>query len=256
MVLELEPHQAHLWYFLLNGRTTIWLLQDFESIVSSAELDHSAKYSTSQARESYLINRVFARTILSQYCEVNPQSWDFQFNSLGKPEVAAPVAWQSLRFNLSNTDGLVTCAVALGRDIGVDAEPTNGPIEAAEVAVQYFSPSETAALGALSAEDRQCRFYELWTLKEAYLKARGLGLSVPLDKFTFECDGKAPIEIVFDASLVDDPKNWYFSLLRPVKSHIIAVALARLEAEEPKSWRAAVELITRPYKQLARRSGA
>ncbi len=200
------------------------------------------------------MTRALVRTVLSQYIDVSPKSWKFQANAYGKPEIVQPAAGRSLRFSLANTDGLVTCAVALGRDIGVDAEMIDSTVETDEIADYFFAPTEVVALRALPPAEQRYRFFEFWTLKEAYIKARGLGLSLPLEKFAFVAPKGKPIEIVFDSSLlddeglVDDPRNWHFSLSRPIKSHLIAVALARLPAEEQASWRAAIELIIKPFK--------
>jgi len=251
MDLKLQPNQAHLWYLQLEERTAPHLLQAANRLMLPEEFIKSQKFLTPRARDSYLITRAFVRTVLSQYIDVSPQSWKFDVNAYGKPEIASPAVGRSLRFNLANTNGLVTCAVALHRDIGVDAESIDNADETAEIADRYFAPAEVAALRALPSDKRRDRFYEFWTLKEAYLKARGLGLCLPLRKFAFIADRKTPIEIIFEPSVVDDPKNWYFSLSRPIKSHLIAVALARLPTEEPTSWRAAIELIIRPLKQCA-----
>jgi len=251
MALKLQPYQAHLWYLLSEEWTSTWLSEAVDSLISPAEFAESRKYLGRQVRDSYLITRAFVRAVLSQYIDVNPQCWRFRTNAYGKPEVATPAAGRSLRFSLANTDGLVTCAVALGRDIGVDAEVIDGTVETDEIADYFFAPAEVAALRALPPDERRYRFFEFWTLKESYIKARGLGLSLPLEKFAFVAHRNEPIEIVFDSSLVDDPRNWQFSLLRPIKSHLIAVALGRLPAEEQTSWRAAIELIIQPFKQCA-----
>jgi 4'-phosphopantetheinyl transferase len=254
MVLKLQPNQAHLWYLPSEERTSDWLSQAVDSLISPAEFAQAQKFLTRQARDSYLMKRAFVRTVLSQYIDVSPQSWTFRANAYGKPEVATPAAGRSLRFSLANTDGLVICAVAPGRDIGVDAEMIDSTVETDEIADHFFAPTEVAALRALPLDEQQYRFFEFWTLKEAYIKASGLGMSLPLEKFAFVAHKEKPIEIAFDSSLVDDkslvddPRNWHFSLLRPIKSHLIAVALGRLPAEEQASWRAAIELIVKPFK--------
>jgi 4'-phosphopantetheinyl transferase len=197
------------------------------------------------------------RTVLSQYIDVSPQSWSFLANAYGKPEIATPSAGRSLRFSVANTDGLVTCAVALDRDIGVDAEVIDSTVETEEIADRFFARAEVSDLRALPPDERPYRFFEFWTLKESYIKARGLGLSLPLEKFAFVVQRRRSIEVVFDPSIVDDqglvedPRNWHFSLLQPIKSHLIAVALGRLQTEARVSWREAIELTINPLKQFA-----
>lgn len=253
MALKLQSNQAHLWYFLSEERTSGGINQAVYGLISPAELTQSQKFLSRQARDSYLMTRALVRMVLSQYVDTDPKSWKFRASAYGKPEIATPAAGRSLRFSLAKTDGLVTCAVALGRDIGVDAETIDSAFETDKIAACFFAPVEVAAMRALPPDEQQYRFFEFWTLKESYVKARGLGLSLPLNKFAFIADRKAPIEVAFESSLVDDPRNWHFSLLRPTKKHLIAVALSRLATEEQASWRAPIKLIVKPLKQCAYR---
>jgi 4'-phosphopantetheinyl transferase len=252
MALSLQPNQAHLWYLPSEEPTSRWLGQAVDSLVSPAEFTQSRSFLTRQARDSYLMKRAFVRTVLSQYIDVDLQSWNFRANKYGKPEIASPAAGRSLRFSLASTNGLVTCAVALGRDIGIDAEMIDSTVETDAIADHFFAPTEAAALRALPPGEQRYRFFGFWTLKESYIKARGLGLSLSLEKFAFVAQKAERIEIVFDTSIVDeeghvdDPRNWHFALLQPIKSHLIAVALGRLPTEEQVSWRAAIELIIKP----------
>ena len=98
-----------------------------------------------------------------------------------------------LRFNLSHTDGLVVCLVAVEREIGVDVEHTaRAGSVGIEIAERFSSPSEVAELRSLPFADQRSRFFDYWTLKEAYIKARGLGLHLPLDQFSFHL-GLTPV---------------------------------------------------------------
>jgi 4'-phosphopantetheinyl transferase len=96
-----------------------------------------------------------------------------------------------------------------------------------EIAADFFAPREVLALlKAPSAE--QCeRFFDYWTLKEAYIKARGMGLAIPLDQFWFTLDASAPVRIAFAPELDDDPASWQFARLRPSARHRVAVAVRR-----------------------------
>jgi 4'-phosphopantetheinyl transferase len=251
MVLKLQSKQVHLWFLSSGDRVLASLCQDANHLISQEELARSQMFLTRQARDSYLTSRAFLRSILSQYIDVSPQSLKFHANAYGKLEIASPAPVKSLRFNLANTDGLVTCAVGLDRDIGVDAEVINDAVDSQQIAERFFAPAEVAALRKLAPDERQYRFFEFWTLKESFTKALGLGLSVPLNRFAFVIDRKGPIEILFGPSCVDDPRNWHFSLLQPVKGYLIAVALSRLPAEEQTDWRAAIELDVRPFEQCS-----
>ena len=249
MVSNLQPNQVHLWFLDWEEQTFGALRHAAERLVPPEEFVKSRNFLNERAGGSYLITRAFVRTVLSQYADVTPRSWKFHYNAYGKPEIAAPAAARSLRFNLAHTDGLVACAIAVDRDIGVDAEAIDRVVEMEEIASQYFAASEAAALKVLSPDDRRCRFFEWWTLKEAYLKARGLGLSLPLDKFVFSTEAKAAIEVVFDRNLAVDQRDWQFSLLRPTTRHQVAVAVAGRLQEEQGSWRAEIELVIKPFEE-------
>jgi 4'-phosphopantetheinyl transferase len=251
MLLGLEATQAHVWYLPLVDRGSHDLRRAAQCLMSSEELARAQSFLNPKARDLYLLSRSFMRAVLSQYADVRPQDWKFRTNRYGKPEIASPASAQSLRFNLTNTDGLVGCAVAFDRDVGIDAEAIDRSAAIEEIAEHFFTPAEAATLRALPPDERSYRFFEIWTLKESYIKARGLGFNIPLNKFVFVVKDGNPIEIVTDPDLADDPGDWYFSVLRPTKGHLMALALARLEKEERASWRAEIELVVKPFDKCA-----
>jgi 4'-phosphopantetheinyl transferase len=111
----------------------------------------------------------------------------------------------------------------LAREVGVDIEDTTRRTDVEAIAQRYFAPSERRDLAQAGRE----RFYELWTLKEAYLKARGLGIAAALEKIAFELEPGAAIRIRFDSGFEDDPASWQFALQRPTASHVLSVAVRR-----------------------------
>ena len=126
----------------------------------------------------------------------------------------------ALTFNLSHTSGLVACAVADRRLIGVDVEPVGRPgIE--DVVACHFSPAERDHLAACTPNERTARFSELWTLKESYLKAIGAGLSHPLTTFRFAFEGEAGLRFTGDAPCDD----WHFCMFSPAPEYRLAVAV-------------------------------
>ncbi len=251
MLLALNSKQVHLWYLPLEERRSDDLRKAAQRLISSEELARAQSFLNPKARDLYVLSRSFLRAVLSQYVGVSPQDWKFRTNRYGKPEIASPASAQSLRFNLTNTDGLVCCVVAFGRDVGIDAEAIDRAAAIEEIAEHYFAPAEVAILRALPPDERSYRFFEIWTLKELYIKARGLGFNLPLNKFAFVVKDGKPIEIVTDPDLADDPEDWYFSVLRPTKGHLMALALARAGNEERASWRAEIELVVKPFAKHA-----
>jgi len=117
--------------------------------------------------------------------------------------------------------------VALEREVGVDVEDVDRPGETVEIADQFFSPTEVAALRAVPVAAQRYRFFQYWTLKESYIKARGMGLSIPLDQFSFQLEANQPIRITFDPRLNDDPGRWQFAQFRLTPRHLTAAAIPR-----------------------------
>jgi 4'-phosphopantetheinyl transferase len=109
--------------------------------------------------------------------------------------------------------------------VGVDVEATDGPGSTTEIAEHFFAPPEIAELRLISARQRRERFFQYWTLKESYIKARGAGLTLPLDQFWFSLLPGRPIEIRFARGFDDDPGRWRFALRRPSPRHQLAIAL-------------------------------
>jgi 4'-phosphopantetheinyl transferase len=166
------------------------------------------------------------RATLSRYADVEPGDWRFERGEHGRPELAAGQTGLPLRFNLSHADGLIACAVSLERDVGVDVENIERARKAMRIAERYFSPGEVEALRALCGDDARRRFLEYWTLRECYVKARGLGIAVALRGIAFRIEGGS-ISMQLAPDREDDPAGWQFELHHPTSRHVLAVAARR-----------------------------
>jgi 4'-phosphopantetheinyl transferase len=207
------------------------LLASYLDLMSPEEHVRQRRYRFEKSRREFLLTRALVRTTLSRYAPVDPTAWTFRANAHGRPEIASPAQTPPLRFNLSNTEGMITCLVALDREIGCDVELVDRPGETVQIAEHFFSPLEVAALRTLPDAEQRDRFFDYWTLKESYIKARGMGLAIPLDQFSFLLDEGRPVRIAFDPRLPDDPSSWQFEQLRPSPRHFVAVAIRR--GQEP-----------------------
>jgi len=195
--------------------------------LSAGELERYRRYLVPAAAQTFLAARVFLRSILSAYSQLAPPEWCFDTNAWGRPYIANAGAPTGLCFNLSHKPRFVTCLVGVGRDLGVDVEDASyGRAHLLDIASRFFSPSESEGLRALSAGDRMQRFYELWTLKEAYIKARGMGLSLGLARFSFSVAGETAT-VRFDSGFDDDQAAWDFRLFKACAPHLISTAVRR-----------------------------
>jgi 4'-phosphopantetheinyl transferase len=248
-----DGHEAHLWHVDPEQVTDDLLLAAYRDLLSPAERERMARFAFERLRRDYLVTRALVRTTLSIYQPaVDPRSWQFVANPYGRPEIQAPLAAPRLRFNLSHTDRSIVCLVAVEREIGVDVEDTaRAGSFGTEIAQRFFSPLEVAELQSLPPEAQPSRFFDYWTLKEAYIKARGLGLQLPLDQFSFHLGAPAPgsdrrpgghpsrrasvpanpIRISFGPQIPDDPATWQFDLRDLAPRHRLAVAMRRAPNE-------------------------
>jgi len=166
-------------------------------------------------RREHLATRALERWALSAYAQIAPEAWQFEAGEHGKPAIVQGLGKQApgLKFNLSNSLGLVVCAVTHGQEVGVDVEPCTCAGTIAEVAERFFSARELEQLEHLHGDARRDRGLTLWNLKEAYMKARGLGMALPTKQFSFVFEGAGGIRLETDAELGDAPERWRFCVL-------------------------------------------
>ena len=179
------------------------------------------RYRDLEARASFLIGRGIARRVLADATGVPPAEWRFVEGARGRPEIAVPET--DLRFNLAHSGGLVACVIGVRRDVGVDVEHLDRPALSHDVAARSCAPDELADINSEPEHARQRRFLAYWTLKEAYLKARGLGISVPMAEVAFSLDAAEP-RLDLRGSMADAGARWIFRMAQPTSRHLVAVA--------------------------------
>jgi len=199
----------------------------FRALLSDDELARMHRFPLARKRRQYLVARALLRTSLSRYCAVDPADWRFAENAYGKPEISHPAAAPPIHFNLSHADGLTVCAIMRDHSVGVDVEDCRRITRAGllDLGGHYFSPREAAALGTVPEEQRASRFFDYWTLKESYIKARGAGFAIPLDKFSFEIAADGMKGFSVDAELHDEADCWQFRRMSHAGRYRIALAV-------------------------------
>ncbi len=178
-----------------------------------------------QDRHDYIAARSLLRLGLSSCFEVEPAKWNFGRDERGKPFVISPTNLPQFQFSLSHTRGLVALLVSFATQAGIDVEQMERTNDLKLVAQRVCSRREFDSLGRLTGEKWQLRFFQLWTLKEAYAKARGLGLALPLQSISFEIDSQ-------DKVIADD-EDWQFHLERLAPDHMLAAAMRRERSDRP-----------------------
>ena len=228
MFQQLGAAEVHLWYVLVSRAPEPRLPGQLKSVLTPDERDACDRFLFDKDRYQYLFAHAMLRGVLSRYAPVRCADWRFDApEKYGKPRVAVPLD-PPLYFNLSHTEGLAACVVARRAEVGVDAEHVGRGGSLMEIARHAFAPAEIARLErAASPDERRELFFDIWTLKEAYVKARGMGLSLPLQEFAFELKAGRPPRVEFAPSMNDAPERWQFETFRPAPSHRIAVAVRR-----------------------------
>ena len=209
-------------------------LASYLSLLTDDEHERAARFAHEGDRVRFVLGRALTRTMLSACAPIAPRDWPIVIDEHGHPALGAlPDAAPDLRFNLSHTEGLVACAVTVGREVGVDVEHVGRPLTHQNIPERFFSTREVADLRALSSELQSVVFFDYWTLKEAYIKARGLGLALPLGQFTFVRHPAGTPTIEFGSEIHDDPSSWQFAQFWPTPQHRMAIAVRRRTTDLP-----------------------
>jgi 4'-phosphopantetheinyl transferase len=229
-----STHSADVW-FQFTGELTEFEIASARAILSPVERHRCDRFASYRDRQTFAAAHALLRSALSLHEDSRPaDSWLFQTASHGKPCLVPGQA--ELAFSLAHTVGLVACALANIESIGMDVESLERIVDTHGVATRYFSQREILALEECEDPGRHTRFIELWTLKEAYLKATGAGLSTPLNGFGFELQGES--ELQFNPPDTTTAGEWYFGLFAPSPRYRLAVAVRAVEPFEfrVRSW--------------------
>lgn len=223
-------NQVQVWLAPVTPVYDAAVLVRHEALLNAEERTRWQRFLYPADRQRFLLARAFVRTVLADCLgHGDPAALQFAQTPHGKPELAGPHA-KKLHFNLSHTDGLLALTVSRSHVVGVDVEALGRKVELLALSQRYFAMHEHEELQDLDGAAQRERFFALWTLKEAWLKARGLGLRVPLDDFSFSFGGKHPV-IEFGPQLDERPQEWQFRLLAREQFRIaLAVKYAGTQA--------------------------
>jgi 4'-phosphopantetheinyl transferase len=238
-----EDGEIHLWFSCPGKLSDQWLQSVSDELLPNDDLEKGRRYHFARDRNRFLLTRILQRTVLSRYHGVSPKNWQFSANPFGRPSIAASHGERCIEFNISHTNSLIVFAVGRDLKIGIDIEQLRCLTTQLEIADRFFGEVEASDLRLLPPHLRSRRFLEYWTLKEAYLKARGRGLSIPLDSVAFLL---APGRIDFTVNADQgDAERWRFLQFDVFDEHIGALCIGssrgaplRLTAREvvPYKW--------------------
>lgn len=226
--LQLFDNHLHLWIIKPQDLTNS---DKLKLLLTKNELEKVNHYRHSKSQHTALVTRAFIRSVLSQYAtDTVAQDWLFEITASGKPELKNPPL--PLRFNLSHNNELIICTVCLEHNIGCDIENLSRKISIESIAKRYFSENEYQVIKNSDESIRNSTFFEYWTLKEAFVKATGLGISQGLDSFSFTIGKKTTsninnnISIQFKENCSEKhPQEWFNYLIYPDNKHCIGLSV-------------------------------
>lgn len=230
--LELSPGEIHIWSIRLDPPQET--VERLGRSLAPDEWERANRFRFDKHRRQYVVGRGALRGLLAAYLNTRSELVRFRYGDRGKPYVAWPES--DLEMNLSNSDEMALVGFVRGVEIGVDIEYLKPMPDCEEISERFFSESERKVLRAQPADRKEEAFFNCWTRKEAYLKAVGTGLAVPLDSFDVTlAPGEPPRMLTLEGD-AGRASRWYFEHFQPADQYIGALAIEG-SAPDGGAWR-------------------
>ncbi len=218
----LAHNEVHLWHLSLavsklERAQCLALLSDDEKI-------RAEKFFFEKARDHFIVGRGLLRMLIGSYLGLAPAAIAFEYKAHGKPTVKGLRPGCPLEFNVSHSGDLVLMGFCLGRQIGVDIEEILPLADMDDLARRFFTGAESAWLGSLVGNEKDIAFYKIWTCKEAYLKASGEGLLLPLDQVEVRFEAESVVRLMSKAGVAMN--DWQLRLFDPQAGYQSACCVA------------------------------
>ena len=221
--LILPSDAVHVWRASLHVSASY--LRTLEDTLTADECARAERFYLQKHREHFIAGRGLLRNILSRYLGKEPEQLCFCYNSYGKPALIQETGVEGFCFNLSHSHGMALYAMTRGREIGIDIERFRSDVEAEKLAERFFSPREAAVLRALPEHLRAEGFFNCWTRKEAYIKAEGKGMSIPLRAFDVSLTPGEPAALLRTQKHPQETSHWSLQALNLEPGYAAALAV-------------------------------
>jgi len=222
--LSLLSNEVHVWRVTLDIDATI--VHSLFATLCATEKQRAERFYLQLHGDRFIVSRGVLRKVLASYLQIQPNEIDFSYNSHGKPSLVVADA-EPLRFNLSHSQELALIAVTQNCNVGVDLEYIRSDFPCQEIAGRFFSPTEVAVLRSLPPHLQITAFFNCWTRKEAFIKATGKGLSLPLDKFDVSLTPGEPAKLLYTSWDESEAQRWTLQEIIPDAGYVGAIALPR-----------------------------
>ena len=215
--------EVHVWRATLDQTPS--QIQSFLHNLATDEQARAERFYFEKDREHFIVARGVMRAILGGYLNRVPKCLSFYYSSHGKPAMVGESNDDAICFNVSHSDGVALYAVTRGREVGIDLERIRFDLAVAEIASRFFSRQEVTMLRTLPTNVQRQAFFRCWTRKEAYSKARGEGLSLPLDQFDVSLAPGEPAAILGSQLGPSEASRWSLLELTPAPGYVAALAV-------------------------------
>ena len=220
--LKLARDEIHVWRASLD--LTASHITSLYADLSSDERARANRLRFDKPRERFIAARGLLRAILGHYLRVPPDQLEFCYNPRGKPSLI-PSEKYALNFNLSHSEGLALYAVSCAQSIGIDLEHVRPVSDMEQLVERFFSARERTTFRTLPTSQKLAAFFTCWTRKEAYLKARGHGLTLPLNQFDVSVTPGEPATLLSDRTNPHNISQWLLQDLHPGSRYVAALAI-------------------------------
>jgi 4'-phosphopantetheinyl transferase len=218
---SLLQDQVHVWRAPLPAPASA--IPGLARLLAADENERAGHIRSQALHNDFLFARGMLRTLLGGYLDIPHAELRFAYSSHGKPSLAPPA--HALSFNLSHTEGMVVFAFARQRRLGIDVEKIRRDFQVQPIAERFFSLTELLALRDLPEEQRHQAFFRCWTCKEAYIKARGEGLSHPLHQFDVAVSPAQPVALLSTRPDPGEADRWLLREVPLPSDHVAALAV-------------------------------
>ena len=220
---KLSSQEVHVWRVYIDTDDSI--TKKLQPLLSTDERLKAARFRFEKDSAKYIVTRGTLRIILGRYLDKKPEELKFSYNQYGKPALHSINTNKLISFNVSHSRGLALIAVAQNWDVGVDIEYVRTNVNYEEIAERFFSPAEKAVWRLLPTSVKQEAFFNCWTRKEAYIKAKGMGLSIPLNEFDVSFKPGEPAALLNTTWDEQEVNCWSLAEITLAPDYIAALAV-------------------------------
>lgn len=232
--LRLADDEVHLWRVDLatvGPAEARWL-----PLLSEDEAKRAARFHFDRDRQRYVAARAWLRRLLGAYLEFEAKELTFSYSAKEKPALGFSYGGQRMEFNVSHSGAVALLAFALGRQVGVDVEAVRADFDVEAIAKRFFSAHEREQLWACPPTERHAAFFRCWTRKEAYIKATGAGLSLPLSQFDVSIAAGETNALLATRPDAGEAEKWSLREVPAGPSYVAALCVSGGRGWQLRSW--------------------